>query len=161
MIRNAAYVTNKLIDIEKLAKPAQVGVDLTVNRIHRITKTITATVSAGEGSKLAESTLLTWLPSGCLILEPGAYLIDFDQGLRQLAENEAAFIVQRSTLNRSGCQLVGSVFDPGFHTQELGATLYAWAPICIYKHARLAQLLIHECEPSTLYQGQYQGKANS
>lgn len=160
MIRNANYVMERLIDSQHLAKPAQVGVDLTVNKILEISKS-----NAGEvyikGTKLGLQTELE-PDANIYTLEGGhAYAVEFDQGI-SLAENETGFIIQRSSLNRNGCMLVGSVFDPGFHTEVLGATLYASCSIRIEKHARIAQLLIAENNPvENKYSGQFQGKVGS
>jgi len=164
MLKNASYVITKLRDPDNLAKPAQVGVDLTVNRIYEIASGIR---SAGtvyrETTELAVQRELLWPEDQPIYLSAGtAYAIEFDQGLDALEADETAFIIQRSSLNRNGCMLVGSVFDPGFYTEKLGATLYAFSSLGIERHARLAQLLIAENE-SVLnkYNGQFQGKVGS
>ena len=163
MYRNSEYVMSKIDDPKGLAKPAQVGVDLTVNNILRIRG---ATVIPREGkTMLGGFGEVKWSEGveGTILLEPGvAYGVEFDQGLKELSNNETAFIMQRSSLNRSGVQLQGSVYDPGFHTTTLGATIYVYVPIVIERHARLAQLLIttsEEVAQVNLYSGQFQGKS--
>lgn len=162
MYRNSEYVITKLRDPSGLAKPAQIGVDLTVKRILKIRG---ATVIPRNGkTMLGGYGEVKWSEpdGGTIYLEPGmAYGVEFDQGLKALSEDETAFIVQRSSLNRSGVQLQGSVYDPGFETDTLGATIYVYVPIVVEKHARLAQLLITTSEAvkvSQLYSGQFQGK---
>lgn len=167
MLRNAEYVMTRINDPLRLAKPAQVGVDITVHNIKRIEG---VTTIYKDGSReapliidLEPSTDVFDTPNEDIywFLYPGAYLVEFDQGLLNLAKDEFAYIIQRSSLNRSGVRLVGSIYDPGFGTDTLGATMYVIGPpIRIYQHARVAQLLIGKAEESSLYDGQYQGRSN-
>jgi deoxycytidine triphosphate deaminase len=178
MIRNADYVMdNYIIDNEGLAKPAQVGVDLTLNKISSITSDI-----RGEGGIIyndasAERTDIKALFAAYEELElrevehvgetiqvydiaPGVYSIEFDQGLRQLSTEDTAFIVQRSTLGRNGAMIRSSVYDPGFETPAMGAILYVFEPIRIEQHARVAQIVIHENYTAEEYEGSYQGESD-
>lgn len=174
MIRNAQYVQQYIIDPNKLAKPAQVGVDLTVNRISKIVSD-----NKGEGgriysdataeragvkarfAKYEECELRQSEHDGknidIYILDPGVYSIEFDQGLAALSVQDTAFIVQRSTLGRNGAMIRSSVYDPGFSTPAMGAILYVFQPIHIEQHARVAQIVIHENYTAEEYDGTYQG----
>lgn len=153
---------SKIYDPKGLAQQAQIGVDLTVNNILRIRG---ATVIPREGpTMLGGYGEVKWSlgVEGTIYLEPGvAYGVEFDQGLLELSSEESAFIIQRSSLNRSGVQLQGSVYDPGFSSDNLGATIYVHVPIVIERHARLAQLLITTNEAvAQLYSGQFQNQGN-
>lgn len=174
MIRNAQYVLQYIIDPNELAKPAQVGVDLTVNRISKIISD-----NKGEGgriyndvtadragikarfAKYEECALEQSEHDGEMIdtyiLEPGVYSIEFDQGLSNLSAEDTAFIVQRSTLGRNGAMIRSSVYDPGFGTPAMGAILYVFQPIHIERHARVAQIVLHQNYVAEEYSGSYQG----
>jgi deoxycytidine triphosphate deaminase len=168
MKRNAHYILSKIKDPLKLAKPAQVGVDLTVESISAILGNAIIREDTIHGGFQELSPQTVHLDEGnpfrtddVWMLPPGAYAITFDQGLSSpLSSTENASITQRSSLNRNGVRVQGSIYDPGFVCDKLGATLYAAVPITIRKHARIAQLVIEENEPvaaEALYAGQYQG----
>jgi deoxycytidine triphosphate deaminase len=175
MLRNAQYVMGYIIDSNELAKPAQVGVDLTVNRISKIISD-----NKGEGGRIyndatveragvkarfaryEECPLEQSEHDGEMIelysLGPGVYSIEFDQGLRSLSANDTAFIIQRSTVGRNGSMIRSSVYDPGFSTPAMGAILYVWEPIRIERHARVAQILVQENYTAEEYAGSYLGE---
>jgi deoxycytidine triphosphate deaminase len=162
MKRNATYIMSRLVDPDHLAKPAQVGVDLTVANITTLYGG--ASIQKDQtihGNKMdatlslfaAEATGARWE------LRPGAYEVTFDQGLQPLAADEVAFILQRSSLNRNGSYLSSSVIDPGYGCYHLGATLYVAVPISIEVHARVAQIMIENCEAAEeTYHGQYRNE---
>jgi deoxycytidine triphosphate deaminase len=160
--RNSAYIMSKIIDKGGYAKPAQVGVDLTVREVAMISY---LSILQRDG-KIELAPYKPFDPHGSSFdpnvafwdLQPGAYAIEFDQGLSKLSPTENASIVQRSSLNRAGVQIVGSVYDPGFETPVLGATMYVHVPLRLYQHARVAQLLIGDNDPvDNLYEGRWQG----
>lgn len=182
MTFNSDYVYDKIIDVSGRAKKAQVGVDITVAKIEEILPTTTelghpSRVLLDKNSKLMNirykevySFSSDWMAAdengvnNVYVLEPNkAYAVTFEQGLEKLADNEWAEIIQRSSLNRAGVRVQGSVFDPGFETKNLGATIYTSNnAINIPKGARIAQILIHECQDTTnRYDGRWQGKANA
>jgi deoxycytidine triphosphate deaminase len=89
-------------------------------------------------------------------LEEGPYSLTFSQGCK-LPNNVAAEIIHRSSLNRLGCMIKSGIFDPGFETENMGATLYVSIPILIEYRARLAQIKMYNCTPTNnIYNGQYQ-----
>lgn len=173
---------SKIIDKQGIAKPAQVGVDLTIADIEAIEDAPArfhnelSTMQPNGKMKLAEySPLPTFnLVEGLLLpaengeqeywlLPKGAYAVTFDQGLEKLNPDENAYIIQRSSLNRAGTRIEGSIFDPGFETEALGATMFVFASILIAKHSRVAQITIEQneaVEDDFLYDGTWQNKAN-
>ena len=166
--RNSSYIMTKLIDPEGYAYPAQVGVDITADLIFKIDggAVIGQTTQHGVSCPVApvEEHLSSSEPfkvDEVWHLVPGTYAIVFDQGLKKLTAEENASITQRSSLNRNGVRVQGSIYDPGYECDRLGATLYASVPISIVRHARIAQLVIETNEPvpgASLYNGQYQGE---
>lgn len=175
MIRNADYVMTLIIDPEKRAKKAQVGVDLTIKAINRIGQPTRmradnpSSIYEDKGIIYNDESLVRgnknnfgiYTPiapeDGFFHLEEGTYSVEFDQGIRALPKNNTAFIWQRSTLGRNGVLIRSSVYDPGFETPNMGAILFVGRPVNIELHARIAQIVIHENEPTELYNGQYMG----
>lgn len=175
MIRDAQYVMDTyILDPDELAKPAQVGVDLTIAKVSRIISDnkgeggvvyndatakradVKARFAAYEDIEPIESEHVGEMIE-IFSLSPGAYSIEFDQGLKNLSSEDTAFIVQRSTLGRNGAMIRSSVYDPGFGTPKMGAILYVWVPIRIEKHARVAQIVVHENYTAEEYNGSFQG----
>lgn len=169
MKRNSTYIMTKIVDPKGYAKPAQVGVDITVDQLARIDGGAIISHKTVQG-KFTPITVVEYTnvnssnPFEVMELwhlEPGAYAVVFDQGLLPLTAEENASIIQRSSLNRNGSRVQGSIYDPGYRCDNLGATLYVSAPITIARHARIAQLIIETnetVEVDNLYNGQYQGE---
>jgi deoxycytidine triphosphate deaminase len=172
-MKNAHFIYDLITetDVDQEGKPilraqkAQVGVDLTLRSVTKMT---------GGGFILADPEKprhggTQALPVEALVtdkkihegwhLAPGAYAIEFDQGLKPLPKDCTAFIVDRSSVGRNASEVRSSVYDPGFTTPIMGARLYVWEQIFIEQHARVAQLVIHDNEDADLYKGQYQGKS--
>ena len=166
MNKNSKYIyTEKIIDPFGTAKPAQVGVDLTIAKI----EVIEGSAIFDTDSKLDKNSIryteadsYTEGDQKYYILKPNTnYAIEFEQGLKQLNDNEWGFIVQRSSLLRTGCHIISSIWDPGFQTSQMGTTLLTGnIPVCIPVGCRVAQLLIFDNEPTELYCGTWQGVAN-
>jgi len=91
-------------------------------------------------------------------ISPGAYTIDFIEHVK-VPINAMALIIHRSTLNRSGALLTGSVFDPGFSGQ-IGCTMYVHHTIIIEPTARLAQIVFIEGEAASAYEGAYKDQTH-
>ncbi len=158
MLLNSNNIKQYILDPDELAKEAQVGVDLTLKSLALIDR---AAIIPAKGKTIhAEQTELSKPGAGGLWeLRAGkAYSAVLDQGLEKLPSDLTAFIIQRSSLNRNGCTVTGSVFDPGYGCENLGCTIYPTEDIFIEKHARIAQLIIHTNEHASLYDGQYKGE---
>jgi len=164
MNRNGDYIINKIIDSAGYAKKAQVGVDLSLDRVERMTSGATLKANSKVDLPTYEEVIPEVIDDAeYFVLEPGVYIIEFDQGLKKLDANEWGFIVQRSSLNRCGVRISSSIWDPGFETDKMGTTLIVSNPIKIARHARIGQMLIFENDPvdsDNLYSGRWQGLAN-
>ncbi len=169
MLKNANYIyENNIIADEvnttkQYCKKAQVGVDVTVRDILWI---------EGFGQILSDKTCVPRYASipkhrfngreGWFI-QKGTYIVNLNEGV-QFGPNDTGIFIQRSSLNRSGCTVVSSVWDPGFTTQA-GEVINAPTlrlvvnadNIFIEENARIAQLIIFENEDTELYDGQFQG----
>ncbi len=178
MIRSAHTVMDLIIDESGRAKKAQVGVDLTLNRVSLVGKqmmtypdsgafenggVVASDASPKELSKLAKYTeveprQLDGFANKVFVLERGVYSIEFEQGLVALPATQTAMIINRSTVGRSGALIRSSIYDPGFNTPKMGALMYVLTPIMIEQYARVAQIVIMENEEADLYNGSYQGE---
>jgi len=86
----------------------------------------------------------------------GLYMIYFDQGCT-IPTDAKANIVHRSSLARAGATLSSSEYDPGFHTDKVGAVLTVWHTLVLEQHARVAQIIYYGLkEAASAYNGQYQ-----
>ncbi len=156
MLLNSKSIKKYIKDPDNLAEEAQVGVDLTLKSLAEISR---AAIIPAKGKTIhaEQFDLLQPGPGGLWGLKAGkAYSATLDQGLEKLPTDLTAFIMQRSSLNRNGCVITGSVFDPGYGCENLGCTIYPTEDIFIEEHARIVQVIIHTNEPvMQLYDGQY------
>lgn len=152
MLLNAENIL-KFLKPNGMGKKAQVGFDLTLKSISKINGGRIGVTDNNimRYEEVVENT------DGSIYLEPGVYSLTFHQSIK-LDGNHAGFVVHRSSLQRVGAIISSGVFDPGFECEEIGATMFLHNRVIIEKGARVAQLLIHECQESELYNGSYQGK---
>lgn len=154
MLNNAQQVEQLLQTNGKGAK-AQVGYDLTLKEVKQINggsvlcdKTIVDLYNDVYSYELEGKTRFS--------LDPGAYSLTFEQGVK-LPSNKTAFIRHRSSILRCGATITSGVYDPGFEVDEMGGVLIATRPITIEKGARVAQIIIFDNSEAELYDGQWQG----
>ena len=89
-------------------------------------------------------------------LQPGYYEVVFDEGCK-MPKNRVMVFISRSSLVRCGAQIVNGQFDAGFETEHMGCFLRVDQPICIERHARIAQTRILEtADVDNMYNGQWQ-----
>jgi len=92
-------------------------------------------------------------------LPKGQYILDFVEHIK-VPLHCMALVVHRSTLNRSGTIVTGSVFDPGFSGQ-VGATMYVHGTLLIEPLARLAQIILFDGDSANAYTGAYKDKTHA
>lgn len=68
-----------------------------------------------------------------------------------------ATFTHRSSFNRKGIFITGSIYDPGYNGQ-IGCTIYnlSGAELTIPKNERIGQMLFFRAEAASEYSGQYQ-----
>ena len=162
---NDIIQNNVIIESKLGGKKAQVGYDLSVCNVERISAK-NDVVFMDEDSKIHD---IEYAPvemddDGCWMLAPNTqYAVTFDQGCN-FHNNEFGRIISRSSLNRAGIICLGVIFDPGFVTDHIGCTLYTGNSFFrVHNHARLAQLQVFETNPleyEDLYNGRWQGMSN-
>ena len=170
MLKSANYIyENNIIADEvnttkQYCKKAQVGVDCTLKEVYKIKGfgRIYKDKSIIPDYKLVDKVNIDCNKKGW-ILDSGTYIIKLNEGV-QFGPNDTGLFYQRSSFNRSGVEVVSSIWDPGFTTQSENSIE---APtlrlnvhvnkIIIEENARIAQLLVFENEDTTQYDGQFQG----
>ena len=139
-------------------KPAQVGFDLSAKEIKKTGGTI--------GHVLTDKTVVGDLVDLDLdivngregwLLSPGTYDITMNEGC-QISGNRSGMVRQRSSLLRNGAIIASSIFDPGFHTNNIGTVMIVTNDLFIEKDARVAQIYFHEniADSELMYNGQFQ-----
>lgn len=176
MLRNADYIYNNVVVVDEenpFCKKAQVGVDLSVCAVYKIstpgfvTKAKTFVGQYEEiiperitylAAKADGSVDSVTVPSGWF-LPKGTYICEVNEGCR-FGENDTGLIIMRSSLNRNGVTIGSAVWDPGFSSGDqhitIRLTVENESGFYLEKNARVAQLLVWESEPTTLYDGQFQ-----
>lgn len=94
---------------------------------------------------------------GWFHLFPGtAYSIDSMEEV-VLPQNRAAIVLHRSSFNRSGIFITGSVYDPGFQG-NVGATMYVFNRARVQIGTRIAQIVFMDADGASEYNGSYQNQ---
>lgn len=75
----------------------------------------------------------------------------------KLPGNLFATFTHRSSFNRKGVLITGSIYDPGYEGQ-IGCTIYnlSGQSLLIEKDTRIGQMLFFKADPASEYNGQYQ-----
>jgi dUTP pyrophosphatase len=164
MLLTAQQILNQGIVIPSdYSKPAQVGIDLSLNSVHSCIGGSFVYVDRTEIDPDNFREVKTVQVDGreCWMLEPGTYAITFNEGCK-IPSNAAAFIIHRSSLYRTGTSIVSPVWDPGFETQQMGTVMIVNVKLIVERNARVAQMVVHTTAgEADLYDGQWQGGTNS
>lgn len=92
------------------------------------------------------------LPNGC------SYNVLLNETVKLPLDVFATF-THRSSFNRQGVLITGSIYDPGYFGQ-VGCTIYNMSGqwISIPKNTRIGQMLFFKADPASKYNGQYQNE---
>jgi len=76
-----------------------------------------------------------------------------------LPSNIFAIFIHRSSYNRKGILITGSIYDPGYKGR-VGCTIYnlSGEEINIPKDERIGQMVFFEADPASEYNGQWQNE---
>ena len=166
MLRNAEYIYDNIIIADEIhttkafCKKAQVGVDLSLRNVYNI---VTPGHISKDKSKVSEYSPIPPSEEGWF-LPQGSYIAELNEGVR-IPETESCIIIQRSSLNRSGCTIISSLWDNGYTSQNgevinsITVRLNVDTPMGVYidKDTRVAQIIAMTTEEAALYNGQFQG----
>lgn len=139
------------------------SIDLTLRQISAWSSP--ATIDFDNTHRLAAKTSPILFPPNNnegIKLEPGAYLIDFNETVR-IPTNCMGTVFPRSSLWRSGVTITAGVVDAGYEG-AMGAMMQVLNPcgVVLYRNARVAQIVLEEmAETVDGYKGVYQGSKDS
>lgn len=154
MLQNA-YQVEELLQTNNKGSRAQVGYDLTVKNV----KKVTGGVVMQDKTSVADYVEMTPMTTGdgklVYKLEPGTYSLTFEQGCK-LPSNMTAFIRHRSSMLRCGAIITSGVYDPGFEVDEMGGVMIVTESMILERGARVAQIIMFENNEAELYDGQWQ-----
>jgi dCTP deaminase/dUTP pyrophosphatase len=128
------------------------AVDLRVDKILRINPLI---FEISEESKVHRGSVE--IPpdnDGFWKLNPGAYEIVMEN-IIHVGENEAGWVITRSTLNRNGVHITSGLYDSGYHGVMAGTLHVTSGPMQIKRGTRVGQFLLFKAEALKKYEGSY------
>lgn len=97
---------------------------------------------------------------GFFVLEPGHYEVVMEN-IINVGENEAGWVITRSTLNRNGCFITSGLYDSGYHGVMAGVLHVTVGTAKIKQGTRIGQYLSFDSESLSSYDGDYGvGKAH-
>jgi len=156
IVLESGYVTkfDGCLDINIEEQCQQVGIDVRVDLIARVAGPVQ--MSDADDEKIRPTYFPLVLDKfGFFHLQANyAYVVDTMEYI-QVPNNMTAFLIHRSSYNRSGILCVSAVFDPGFRGR-IGCTMYPSVDVSIKWGSRLGQIVFMEADAASLYVGQYQ-----
>jgi len=157
----SACVNPKLITEKGLVHPVESsqvqpnGIDLTIDKAYRVTGSVSLDETGLKNEKLNKVEIQP--VNGYFEFSPNiAYEVEYEQVI-EVPENMVALTFQRSSLNRSGCNVFGSVWDSGYKGKGSG-TLKTAIPISIKRYTRIAQIIFFWADSFSTYNGRYQNE---
>jgi len=154
------HLVRNLRNIAQQQQPC--GVDLTLRQVSKWTSAATVDFDNTKRQAAKISSLHFDNTSHTITLEPGAYLVDFNETF-QIPRNCMASVFPRSSLWRSGVGISAGVVDAGYEG-AMGALMEVKNPngIVLYENAKLAQVVFEEIgEAVEGYSGIYQSSTSS
>lgn len=91
---------------------------------------------------------------GWYTLEPGAYEVVMENIIR-VGEDEAGWVITRSTLNRNDVFLTSGLYDSSYHGTMAACMHVGTAPMRIKRGTRIGQYLSFDAEMKHQYSGDY------
>jgi len=138
------------------------GIDLTLRKVSEWTSAATVDFDNTKRQAAKTSILSFDHASRKITLEPGAYLIDFNETVH-IPRNCMASVFPRSSLWRSGVSIHAGVIDAGYEG-AMGALMEVKNPngVVLCENAKLAQVVFEEMgEAVEGYKGIYQSSTSS
>jgi len=128
------------------------AVDLRVAKIFKINQN-TFEIS-NDHKKHRGSVELPVDDQGYYYLEPGHYEVIMENVI-SVGEDEAGWVITRSTLNRNGCFLTSGLYDTGYVGTMAGVLHVTIDVARIKQGTRIGQYLSFNAESLSLYDGDY------
>lgn len=94
---------------------------------------------------------------GYFYLPVGYYNIEYENRIK-VSDQEAGFVITRSTLVRNGVYLTTGLYDSGYEGKMVSGLHVTCGDMFIQKGTRVGQYLCFDAESLHLYDGDYQEK---
>jgi dUTP pyrophosphatase len=137
------------------------GIDLTLRQVSQWTSSAIIDFD-NTHRQAAKTSILPFTHSQKITLQPGTYLIDFNETV-SIPTNCMGTLFPRSSLWRSGVSLMAGVVDAGYEG-AMGAMMEVKNPygVELHRNAKLAQIVVEEmAETVEGYKGVYQAARDS
>lgn len=128
------------------------AVDLRLGKIFRIKPNLFQVSNEDKQHRGTEEMKTDHL--GFYTLEPGSYEVVMEN-IINVGENEAGWVITRSTLNRNGCFLTSGLYDSGYHGVMAGVLHVTVGTARIKQGTRIGQYLSFDSESLHKYDGDY------
>jgi len=128
------------------------AVDLRVSKFFRVSTkdfVISEDQKTHRGSKEIEPDIDGWF-----YLQPGHYEVIMENTIN-VGDNEAGWVITRSTLNRNGLFLTSGLYDSGYKGVMAGALHVNCGGAYIVPGTRLGQFILFKAESLNQYDGSY------
>lgn len=129
------------------------AVDLRLGQVFKINEALFEISNEHKKHRGTEYELKTD-PEGYFNLAPGHYEVVMEN-IIHVGENEAGWVITRSTLNRNGLFLTSGLYDSGYHGVMAGVLHVTIGNARIKKGTRIGQYLSFEAEALSSYDGDY------
>lgn len=129
------------------------AVDLRLGQVYKINNSLFEISNEHKKHRGTEYELKTD-PEGYFNLEPGDYEVVMEN-IIHVGENEAGWVITRSTLNRNGLFLTSGLYDSGYHGVMAGVLHVGVGHARIKKGTRIGQYLSFNAEALHSYDGDY------
>ncbi|CRG90534.1 hypothetical protein PISL3812_07578 [Talaromyces islandicus] len=154
------HLVRNLLHVAQQQQPC--GVDLTLRQVSKWTSAATIDFDNTKRQAAKTCSLPFDTTSHTLTLQPGSYLVDFNETV-QIPRNCMASVSPRSSLWRSGIGISAGVVDAGYEG-AMGALMEVKNPsgVVLYKNSKLAQVVFEQMgETVKGYSGIYQSSTSS
>lgn len=129
------------------------AVDLRLDKVFKIHNSLFE-LDAKNNKVHRGSTFIEPDENGFWNLEPGSYEVIMEN-IITVGEDEAGWVITRSTLNRNGCFITSGLYDSGYNGVMAGVLHVTCGPIKIQKGSRVGQYLSFKAESLKQYNGSY------
>ena len=129
------------------------AIDLRVESLRLITEDLF--LIDEEQKQHRGSTTVRTDENGYWMLESGKRYEVIFEGIVDIKEGEAGWVITRSTLNRNGLFLTSGLYDSGYTGVMAGCLHVTSGPARIKKGTRLGQFILFDAESLSSYDGDY------
>jgi deoxycytidine triphosphate deaminase len=129
------------------------AIDLRVESLQLITDNL-FTIDEEQKQHRGSTTVRTD-ENGYWMLESGKRYEVIFEGIVDIGEGEAGWVITRSTLNRNGLFLTSGLYDSGYKGVMAGCLHVTSGPALIKKGTRLGQFILFDAESLSSYDGDY------